>query len=132
MWQCFFSAIGAERDMLKRAKCRFWSYKNPFVRYLSLQIIFLSLAFWIGGFWGLGLFAIQAFVAVWQLGLIDYIEHYGLTRRYLGNSKYEQVFPRHSWNAAHMASNWLLINLQRHSDHHFKPDRPFPLSLIHI
>ena len=127
LWQCFFSAIGAERDMLKRAKRRFWSYKNPFVRYLSLQIIFLSLSFWIGGFWGLGLFAIQAFVAVWQLELIDYIEHYGLTRRYLGNSKYEQVFPRHSWNAAHMASNWLLINLQRHSDHHFKPDRPFPL-----
>ncbi|MEM8581937.1 MAG: alkane 1-monooxygenase, partial [Pseudomonadota bacterium] len=24
-------------------------------------------------------------------------------------------------------SNWLLINLQRHSDHHFKPDRRFPL-----
>ena len=25
------------------------------------------------------------------------------------------------------ASNWLLINLQRHSDHHYKPDRRFPL-----
>jgi alkane 1-monooxygenase len=24
-------------------------------------------------------------------------------------------------------SNWLLINLQRHSDHHYKPDRRFPL-----
>ena len=35
--------------------------------------------------------------------------------------------PRHSWNAAHRASNWLLINLQRHSDHHYKPDRRFPL-----
>ena len=31
------------------------------------------------------------------------------------------------WNAAHRASNWLLINLQRHSDHHYKPDRRFPL-----
>ncbi len=127
LWQCFFSAINAERDMLKRAKRRFWSYNNPFIRYLVLQILFLALAFWIGGFWGLGLFAIQAFIAVWQLELVDYIEHYGLTRKYLGNGKYEHVFPRHSWNAAHMASNWLLINLQRHSDHHFKPDRPFPL-----
>jgi alkane 1-monooxygenase len=26
-----------------------------------------------------------------------------------------------------MATNWLLINLQRHSDHHYKPDRRFPL-----
>jgi alkane 1-monooxygenase len=24
-------------------------------------------------------------------------------------------------------SNWLLINLQRHSDHHVKPDRRYPL-----
>ena len=37
------------------------------------------------------------------------------------------VMPHHSWNAAHRASNWLLINLQRHSDHHYKPDRRFPL-----
>ena len=41
--------------------------------------------------------------------------------------KYEHVLPRHSWNAAQKASNWLLINLQRHSDHHYKPDRRFPL-----
>ncbi|MEM6388797.1 MAG: alkane 1-monooxygenase, partial [Pseudomonadota bacterium] len=25
------------------------------------------------------------------------------------------------------ASNWLLINLQRHSDHHFKPNRRYPV-----
>ncbi|MDB2466984.1 fatty acid desaturase, partial [Planktomarina temperata] len=45
----------------------------------------------------------------------------------LGDGIYEHVLPRHSWNAAHRASNWLLINLQRHSDHHYKPDRPYPL-----
>jgi alkane 1-monooxygenase len=73
------------------------------------------------------LFIWQAFVAIWQLELVNYIEHYGLTRRHLGDGKYEHVLPRHSWNAAHRASNWLLINLQRHSDHHYKPDRRFPL-----
>ena len=30
-----------------------------------------------------------------------------------------------------MASNWLLINLQRHSDHHIKPNRRFPLLQNH-
>jgi alkane 1-monooxygenase len=50
-----------------------------------------------------------------------------LTRKHLGEGKYEHVKPHHSWNAAHKASNWLLINLQRHSDHHYKPDRRFPL-----
>ena len=59
--------------------------------------------------------------------LVNYIEHYGLTRKHLGDGKYEHVQPHHSWNASHKASNWLLINLQRHSDHHYKPDRRFPV-----
>jgi alkane 1-monooxygenase len=76
---------------------------------------------------GVGLFLWQAFIAIWQLELVNYIEHYGLTRRHLGAGKYEHVLPRHSWNSDFKASNWLLINLQRHSDHHTKPDRRFPL-----
>ncbi|MEO0851579.1 MAG: alkane 1-monooxygenase, partial [Pseudomonadota bacterium] len=35
--------------------------------------------------------------------------------------------PRHSGNAAQRASHGLLTNLQRHSDHQYKPDRRFPL-----
>jgi alkane 1-monooxygenase len=66
-------------------------------------------------------------LAIWQLELINYIEHYGLTRKHLGDGKYERVQPHHSWNASHRVSNWLLINLQRHSDHHVKPDRRYPL-----
>jgi len=81
----------------------------------------------LGGVLGLVLFVFQAFVAVLQLELVNYVEHYGLTRKHLGEGKYEHVKPHHSWNAAHMASNWLLINLQRHSDHHYKPERRFPL-----
>jgi alkane 1-monooxygenase len=87
----------------------------------------LGLAALIGGWAGLGLFVVQAASAVWQLELTNYIEHYGLTRRHLGDGKYEHVLPRHSWNASHKVSNWFLINLQRHSDHHYKPDRRFPL-----
>ena len=87
----------------------------------------LALAAILGGWAGLGLFLVQAISAVWQLELTNYIEHYGLTRKQLGEGRYEHVLPRHSWNADHRASNWLLINLQRHSDHHFRPDRRFPL-----
>ena len=76
---------------------------------------------------GLLLWLYQALVAIWYLELINYVEHYGLTRKHLGEGRYEHVLPRHSWNSAHMASNWLLINLQRHSDHHYKPDRRYPL-----
>lgn len=125
--QCPRSAWAAEVAMLARRSLPWHHRSNPFWRYLALQSAFLVLALALGGWAGLGLFLVQALVAIWQLELVNYVEHYGLTRRHLGGGKYEHVLPRHSWNAAHKASNWLLINLQRHSDHHFKPDRRYPL-----
>ncbi|MRX49307.1 alkane 1-monooxygenase [Paracoccus sp. S-4012] len=124
---CPRSAWRAERNLLARAKRTVWDRRNPFWRYAALQLGMLALAALIGGWEGALLLVWQAFVAVWQLELTNYVEHYGLVRKYLGNGRYEHVMPRHSWNSAHTATNWLLINLQRHSDHHYKPDRRFPL-----
>ncbi len=121
------SAWTAEAAMLARKDRPWWDRSNPFWRYGALQLAMLVLAFLIAGWAGIGLFLLQALVGIWQLELINYIEHYGLTRKHLGDGRYEHVQPRHSWNAAQKASNWLLINLQRHSDHHYKPDRRFPL-----
>jgi alkane 1-monooxygenase len=125
--QSLISAFAAERAMLARRGKGWTDPANPFWRYWLLQGLCLTLAFALGGWLGVGLFVFQAAIAIWQLELTNYIEHYGLTRKHLGEGKYEHVQPRHSWNAAHKASNWLLINLQRHSDHHYKPDRRFPL-----
>jgi len=125
--ECPRSAFVAEKAMLARKGLPWYHRSNPFWRYWILQVGFLGLALLIGGVWGLFLFLVQAFTAIWQLELVNYTEHYGLTRKHLGEGKYEHVKPHHSWNAAHRATNWLLINLQRHSDHHYKPDRRFPL-----
>jgi alkane 1-monooxygenase len=125
--QCIKSAFRAEKAMLARKDRPWTDIRNPFFKYWALQTAFLILAILLGGWVGLLLFLVQAGTAIWQLELVNYIEHYGLTRKHLGDGKYEHVQPRHSWNAAHRASNWLLINLQRHSDHHYKPDRRFPV-----
>lgn len=125
--QCFHSAWGAEKGMLARKNLPATDFGNPFWKYAGLQLVCFVLAFALGGWSGVALFLVQAGVAIWQLELVNYIEHYGLTRKHLGEGKYEHVQPRHSWNAAQKASNWLLINLQRHSDHHYKPDRRFPV-----
>jgi len=129
--QCHLSAFAAEAALLRRRDRPWWHRTNPYWRYAGLQAGMLALALALGGWAGLALFLWQAAVAVWQLELVNYIEHYGLTRRHLGQGRYEHVLPRHSWNASHRASNWLLINLQRHSDHHYKPDRRFPLLQTH-
>ncbi|OWY02642.1 alkane 1-monooxygenase [Thioclava sp. F1Mire-8] len=127
IFECPRSAWRAEKLKLRRAGRPVWHRSNPFWRYGALQVLALVVAALLGGWMGLGLFLLQALFAVWQLELTNYVEHYGLTRQYKGEGRYEHVLPRHSWNADHTASNWLLINLQRHSDHHYKPDRRFPL-----
>ena len=121
------SAVRAEAAKLAKSGRSPWALSNPFWRYGALQAGFLIVAYLIGGWAGLGLYLLHALVAVWQLELVNYIEHYGLTRKHLGDGKYEPVAPHHSWNASHRGTNWLLINLQRHSDHHYKPARRFPL-----
>jgi len=125
--ECLVSSFQAEAAMQARKGRPWYATGNPFWRYWALQGAMLALALGLSGWAGLGLFLLQAAVAIWQLELANYVEHYGLTRKHLGDGRYEHVQPRHSWNAAHKASNWLLINLQRHSDHHYKPDRRFPL-----
>lgn len=125
--QSLVSAFRAEKAMLARKNLPWHHLSNPFFKYWALQAAILGLAFWLGGWSGIALFLIQAVSAIWQLELVNYIEHYGLTRAHLGSGKYEHVKPRHSWNADHRATNWVLINLQRHSDHHFKPNRPYPI-----
>ena len=129
--ECLLSAFAAERARLARAGRPWWHRSNPFWRYAGLQAGMLALAWAIGGWTGLALFCLQALVAVWELELVNYVEHYGLTRKHLGGGRYEPAQAHHSWNAAPYASNRLLINLQRHSDHHVRPDRPFPLLRTH-
>ena len=117
--------VEAERQIKRGRKPGDWS--NPFWLYGAGAAACLLLAAFIGGFAGILLFILQALVGIFYLEIIDYVEHYGLVRKHLGDGKYEPVAPRHSWNSNHRFTNWLLINLQRHSDHHYKPSRRFPL-----
>lgn len=127
----FTSAWEIDRARLARKGRPVWHRSNPFWRYGAGWAVFLGLAFWIGGWAGVALFLFQSFFAILQLEEVNYVEHYGLTRKYLGDGRFERVAPRHSWNASHRMTNYLLINLQRHSDHHYKPARRFPLLQHH-
>lgn len=100
---------------------------NPWWRYVGMAAGFAAISYGIGGWTGVWLFLFQTFVAVIQLEAVNYVQHYGLTRKHLGGGRYESPKPRHSWNSSHSMTNLLLINLQRHSDHHYKPERRFPL-----
>lgn len=123
----FVSAWRVEADRLARRGKSVSSPANPFWRYLGGVAACLAAAALIGGWFGIFLFLIQSFIAVILTESINFIQHYGLTRKHLGNGSYEHTREHHSWNAPRPATSALLINLQRHSDHHFKPERPYPL-----
>jgi alkane 1-monooxygenase len=68
---------------------------------------------------------LQSVFAFLLLEMVNYIEHYGLRRETQG-SKREPFGIMHAWNADHVATNSLLANLQRHSDHHMRAYKPYP------
>ena len=125
------SAWAIERMRLARRGRPVWHRTHPFWRYGLGLAGFLALSWAIVGPFGLVLFVVQSLMAIYQLEAVNYVEHYGLTRRHLGAGKFERVRPHHSWNASAAATNRMLINLQRHSDHHWRPDRRFPLLQHH-
>ncbi|MEL6316411.1 MAG: alkane 1-monooxygenase, partial [Pseudomonadota bacterium] len=121
------SAWAIETARLRRRGRALWSPANAFWRFGAWALAWGALAWALAGWAGLGAFALQAAAAVALLEMVNYLEHWGLTRARLADGRYEPTRPHHSWNANHRFTNRLLINLQRHSDHHYKPDRRFPL-----
>ena len=82
----------------------------------------VTLAF---GLAGLAAFAALSVYAIAQILLADYVQHYGLRRRYIGEDKLEPIGIQHSWNAPHPVSAALMLNAPRHSDHHAHPSKHF-------
>ena len=95
-----------------------WSINNLMLRYAAVELaIYASIGIGLGPV-ALALFMGQSLVAIAVLEAINYVEHYGLLRKKSASYEYERIKPEHSWDSPNRISNWLLINLPRHSDHH--------------
>lgn len=99
--------------------------RNETLLWSLLSLAFAGAAVVVAGAAGLAVFLAAALVAIVELELVDYIEHYGLTRKIDASGKLESVRYAHSWDYAGWLSNAFLINLQRHSDHHAHGGRAF-------
>ena len=114
-----------ERERLSRKGIGFWSLRNDIVQgWLMTGAVAAVLILAFG--WVMVPFLIAHHAVAWyMLTQANYVEHYGLKRRKRPNGRYEPVQPCHSWNTNHIASNLSLFHLQRHSDHHANPMRPY-------
>lgn len=99
---------------------------HPFALYAGLHLLMLAASLALAGPSGALILVGLALYAQTQLFLCDYVQHWGLSRRLLPDGSFERVGPQHSWNAPHLISNAMMLNAPRHSDHHLRPQRPYP------
>lgn len=121
----FKSALEIENRRLKRRGLSFWSKDNELLQGWSMSAFFHASMFGRFGKRVLPYLAMQSAYSITLFEIINYIEHYGLLRQKDANGKYERVLPEHSWNNNNIVTNLFLYQLQRHSDHHAFPTRPF-------
>ncbi len=118
-------AWALEKRRLETKRLPFWSHHNQLlVSWGATILIAIGTALWLG--WAILPFIILHHgVAIFALTLANYIEHYGLLRQKNEKGRYLPCEPHHSWNTNHIVSNLITIHLQRHSDHHANPMRPY-------
>jgi alkane 1-monooxygenase len=122
----WLSAWNIEKERLKKKKFKICSLKNEMLWYQIIQGAFLIIITVIFGFESLFFYLIASIIGFLLLETVNYIEHYGLQRKKI-NGVYERTLPVHSWNSNHPIGRILLLELSRHSDHHFMASRKYQI-----
>ena len=85
-----------------------------------LQFTLMCLLLIFFGKIGLAVYLLQVLIANFLLEYTNYIEHYGLSR-----NENERVREDLSWQTDKVISRFFLIDLSRHSDHHYYASKPY-------
>lgn len=124
IYHSWMSAWELEQKRLQKAGKSVLSLDNEM---LVFQIIQIALVSTIGIVFGLKIllyFVAAAFIGILMLETVNYIEHYGLQRKKVGK-RYERTLPIHSWNSSHPFGRMIMLELSRHSDHHYIANRKY-------
>ncbi|MGL3001414.1 alkane 1-monooxygenase [Flavobacterium sp. RSSB_23] len=130
IYKGWLSAWDLEKKRLQLKQQSFWSIHNEMLQFQLIQLTFILSIIFIYGIQTAVFFTIGAFIGILLLETVNYIEHYGLRRSRKGE-RYERTLPVHSWNSNHPLGRILLLELSRHSDHHYIASRKYPLLRHH-
>ena len=124
-WCNLASARAVERRRLaRRPRSVAWMTDRIVRSGCLLAAVYLGVEL-VSGLAGVLLLLGQSIVAVGLLEVINYVEHYGLTRHRTASGRLEAIQAHHSWESNHIVTNWILLNLARHADHHLSSGKPF-------
>lgn len=114
------SSMKMEVQRLEKENDFKYGWRNYVVTSVLLLIIFCSGLYYFLAIKALFVFVLQSLVANFLLEYTNYIEHYGLSRK-----ENESVTEMHSWQSDKVISRYFLIDLSRHSDHHYYANKPY-------
>ncbi len=123
----YFSAWRIANNDLRQKNKAIFSLRNEMVQYTIVQFLFCGIIYYLFGWLGLVCFVISSLIGAMVMETINYIEHYGLSRNEISDGKYEKILPIHSWNSDHILGRIMLLELTRHSDHHYKANRKYQI-----
>lgn len=119
------SAWNLEATRLRRRGDRVLSVHNDVLNAWAMSVVLWGAMIALFGPALIPFIVISAGVSILLFESVNYLEHYGLLRQKTESGRYERCAPRHSWNSCAMPSNLMLLQLQRHSDHHANPTREY-------
>ena len=112
------SAWHFECDDLMKVGRPVWHPSNRVLLSLAAWPLLAGVGYAVAGGSGAVLAVGQALVAIALLEAVNYVEHYGLRRRWLEDGRYQRFSRMHAWDSPRRLTNIVLFNLQRHSHHH--------------
>lgn len=119
-------AFALEKAHALRSKKSHGIFTSELAAWTLVTVLLGAACTLVGGALGALFFVGQAVVAIALLEVINFVEHYGLSRQPVGTrGGYEVTTAAHSWNSNYLLSNLILFQLQRHSDHHANAARPY-------
>ncbi|MFM9909407.1 MAG: alkane 1-monooxygenase, partial [Chitinophagaceae bacterium] len=83
--------------------------RNEMIRIHFIQLIFVAAIGFLFGSQILAYYLVAALIGILLLETVNYIEHYGLTRKQTITGNYERAMPQHSWNSNHIIGRLMLF-----------------------
>lgn len=114
-----------ENERLEREGLSTFSFQNRMIIFQILQFGYALIILLFFGGTGLLFAIISGVIGFLLLESVNYIEHYGLSRKQMPSGRYERVGHQHSWNSNHELGRIFLFELTRHSDHHFQANKKY-------
>ena len=123
-WISSWKIVAKERQ---RKKLNVISFGNEMVQLQLVQVLLIVGIVCFQGWWVALNVCVAGTIGIILLETVDYIEHYGLSRKKISEHRFEDVHPIHSWNADFVLGRLVLFELTRHSDHHTTPSKHYQL-----